>query len=90
LERGPREMTVNGWQEFQDESAIIEVLASQPSPEQVLALQPSSGLQARVSALLAASKGQQLTPQEEAELERYLVIEHLVRLAKAHTRCSSS
>ena len=26
----------------------------------------------------------ELSPQEEMELERYLLVEHLVRLAKAH------
>jgi hypothetical protein len=67
-----------------DEGAIIAVLASQPTPEQVLALHPSAELQARVSELLARSKASTLPPNEAAELERYLMLEHLVRMAKAH------
>jgi hypothetical protein len=63
---------------------IISLLASQPSPEQILAIRPSPLLQDRVSTLLAQSKAGTLTTREEAELERYLTIEHLVRLAKAH------
>ncbi len=47
-------------------------------------LRPSPRLQARASALLARSKQGELSRQEEAELERYLVLEHLVRLAKVH------
>jgi hypothetical protein len=84
LERGLREMLAEKPGEFQDESAIIELLASQPTPEQVLAIRPSSELQARVSELLGRNKEGELSRQEETELERYLTLEHLVRLAKAH------
>src|SRR5438067_2850759 len=84
LERGFREVAAEDAPTFEDVSAIVEVLASQPSPDQVLALRPSPTLQARVTALLDQSKGGALSPQEELELERYLLVEHLVRLAKAH------
>ncbi|MCG6137332.1 MAG: hypothetical protein MET45_22305 [Nostoc sp. LLA-1] len=40
--------------------------------------------QTRVSDLLAQSKAGTLSAKSEAELERYLTIEHLVRMAKAH------
>jgi hypothetical protein len=36
-----------------------------------------------MSQLLAQNKAGQLSPQEETELDRYLTLEHLVRLAKA-------
>ena len=84
LERGLREMLAEKPGEFQDENAIIELLTSQPAPEQVLAIRPSPELQARVSELLGRSKEGELSRQEETELERYLTLEHLVRLAKAH------
>ena|SRR5436190_1589670 len=84
LERGLREVSAEVGEGFQDENAIVEILASQPAPEQVLALRPSAELQTRVSELLARSKVEELSRQEEAELERYLLLEHLVRLAKAH------
>ncbi|NJL02689.1 MAG: hypothetical protein HC910_19805 [Spirulinaceae cyanobacterium SM2_1_0] len=67
-----------------DEQAIVARLASQPSPEQILAIRPSPEFQARVSELLAQSKAGTLPARGEAELERYLTIEHLVRLAKIH------
>ena len=69
---------------FLDEQNIILLLASQPTPEQILAIRPSSEFQARVSDLLAQSKAGTLTAKGEAELERYLTLEHLVRLAKTH------
>jgi len=34
--------------------------------------------------LVDRSKRGELSPTDEAELERYLAVEHLVRLAKAH------
>ncbi|MGF1512780.1 MAG: hypothetical protein ACFB5Z_03670 [Elainellaceae cyanobacterium] len=68
---------------FLDEESIITLLASQPTPEQILAIRPSAEFQARVSELLAQSKVGPLSPKGEAELERYLTLEHLVRLAKA-------
>ena len=85
LERGIRELEANEEPEnFQDESQIVALLVSQPSPEQVLGIRPSPEFQARVSDLLARNKINALSRSEEAELERYLTLEHLVRLAKAH------
>jgi hypothetical protein len=69
---------------YPGDQAIIERLASQPSPEEILALRPAPALQARMSELLALSKSNTLSASEEAELDRYLFLEHLVRLAKAH------
>lgn len=70
---------------FLDEQDIILLLlASQPTPEQILAIRPSPEFQARVSDLLAQSKTGTLSAKGEAELERYLTLEHLVRLAKTH------
>jgi len=84
LERGLREIMAEESGAFHDENTIIETLTSNPTPEQVLALRPSPQLQARVSDLLARSKRGEISSQEEAELERYLTLEHLVRLAKGH------
>lgn len=69
---------------FLDEQDIVRLLASQPTPEQILAIRPSPELQARVSDLLTQSKLGTLSAKGEAELERYLTLEHLVRLAKTH------
>lgn len=69
---------------FLDEQDIILLLASQPTPGQILAISPSPEFQARVSDLLAQSKAGTLAAKGEAELERYLTLEHLVRLAKTH------
>jgi hypothetical protein len=84
IERGLRELAAEQATSFQDERQIIELLTSQPSPEQVLALQPSPEFQARVSELLTRSKASSLSTVEEVELDRYLTLEHWVRMAKAN------
>ncbi|BAY38839.1 hypothetical protein NIES2111_31880 [Nostoc sp. NIES-2111] len=84
VERGLQELLSEQSSNFLDEKQIIALLASQPTPEQILAIRPSPEFQARVSDLLAQSKAGTLSAKGEAELERYLTIEHLVRMAKAH------
>lgn len=84
LERGLTDLLSDEAGETLNTEEIIEVLASQPTPEQILAIKTKDTLQIRVSDLLARSKAGTLNAKEEAELERYLTIEHLVRLAKAH------
>ena len=84
VERGLLELLSEQNSNFVDEKEIIALLASQPTPRQILAIRPSPEFQTRVSDLLAQSKAGTLSAKGEAELERYLTIEHLVRLAKAH------
>ena len=69
---------------FLDEKDIIALLASQPTPDQILSIRPSPEFQSRVSDLLMQSKSGTLSAKGEAELERYLTLEHLVRLAKTY------
>jgi hypothetical protein len=83
LERGLRDLQVEGSHESGDEQSIVSLLASRPTPEQVLAIRPSERMQTRVGELLARSQDGQLSRAEESELERHLFLEHLVRLAKA-------
>jgi predicted transcriptional regulator len=86
LDRAVQELapTGTGTTTYQDDSQIVELLASQPSPEVVLAIRPTPALQARMSELLEQNKAGTLTRSEEVELDRYLLLEHWVRLAKAH------
>jgi hypothetical protein len=69
---------------YQDERQIVELLASQPSPEAILAIRPTPAFQARMSELLEQNKSGTLSRSAEVELDRYLLLEHWVRLAKAH------
>jgi hypothetical protein len=90
LERGLRDIQVEGIAETSDVADIMSVLASQPTAQQVLAIRPSETMQARVSELLSRSKSAGLIRDEEIELDRYLYLEHLVRLAKARASAQLS
>jgi len=63
--------------------AILEFLASNPSPAAVLHFKPTPQMQERVSALLAKSRAAPLTPIEAAELEEYGCIDNVLSLLKA-------
>ena len=53
------------------------------SPRRVLAYKASPKAQTRVNDLLAKNNTVGLTHEEKAEMERYMTVEHIVRLAKA-------
>jgi hypothetical protein len=84
LERGLREILTEEVTEPHDEQSIIAVLTSQPTPEQVLAIRPSPELQTRARELQERSKQGTLTTQEQTALDRYMLLEHMVRIAKAN------
>jgi len=84
LDRVLQELTFPETIPYQDERQIVELLASQPRPEVILPIRPTPTLQARMSELLDRNKSGTLSRSEEVELDRYLLLEHSVRLAKAH------
>ena len=67
---------------YQDDRQIVQLLASQPSPEEILAIRSTPVLQARMSELLDRNKSSILSTTEEIELDRHLLLEHWVRLAR--------
>ena len=68
LERGMRELSAEESADLRDESAIIDLLSSQPTPEQILAIRPSPEFQARMSDLLYQSKQGELSQQTASQL----------------------
>jgi hypothetical protein len=62
---------------------LVAVIATGPGAERVARFRASDENQRRVAELLDREKNESLTPHEAAELDRYLQLEHLVRLAKA-------
>ena len=65
---------------------VINFIASGTSPEKVIAFVPSLATQNRVSELLHKEKNESLTAEERSEFDNYMVVEHLMRLAKARAR----
>ncbi len=61
---------------------LVEFIA-RLSPQEVINFRPSQASQERLETLLQRRRDSRLTPEEEEELQNYLVVEHLFRLAKA-------
>lgn len=67
---------------------IIVLLSRGAKPEEIIQYKPSAQLQERVSLLLRWSKERPLEDAEKSELDHYMVLEHIMRLAKIHARRS--
>lgn len=65
---------------------IIDLLTSCPKPEEVINFKPSSKMQERASSLLEKKRKGTLAEEELQELEHFMLLEHLMRLAKARAR----
>lgn len=62
---------------------IIEFIAAGTTPQSLISFQPSEVAKERVADLIFREKTEALTAEEKAELDQYLMLEHLLRLAKA-------
>ena len=65
---------------------VIDFIAAGTTPRNVIAFRPSEAAQERVTDLLSREKEGALSPEEKSELDHYLQLEHLMRLAKARAR----
>ena len=64
---------------------IVEFIASGTTPSNVVAFRPSEKTKERVADLIEREKTSGISPDEESELNHYLQLEHLMRLAKARS-----
>jgi hypothetical protein len=62
---------------------VIEFIAAGTSPDRLINFQPSDTAKQRIANLIELEKTTGLSPDEESELEHYLQLEHIMRLAKA-------
>jgi len=65
---------------------IIDFIAAGTTPQRVIAFQPSEEVKVRVADLIHREKTNGLSSEESSELNQYLQLEHLMRLAKARAR----
>ena len=84
LELGIREWCARGEDGYNGVRDVLESLAALPTPEEVLALRPSSVLQQRLDALLEKNQASGFSPEDQREWDQYKFLEHLVRLAKTN------
>ena len=62
---------------------IIDFIAAGTTPESLIDFQPSEVVKERVADLIFREKISDLSTDEKAEIDHYLMIEHLLRLVKA-------
>ena len=65
---------------------FVDFIAGGSTPESVIDFRPSEETKTHVAELIRRQKNEGLSPDETAELNQYLQIEHLMRLAKARAR----
>jgi hypothetical protein len=65
---------------------IVDFLAHGSSPQTLIDFYPSETAKARVTELLTRCKNEALTDEEASELDHYLQLEHIMRLAKARAK----
>lgn len=62
---------------------ILDFIASNPTPQQILDFRPTPEMQERLQTLVDHARSGNLTPLEQAELNEYERIEHIVIMLKA-------
>lgn len=65
---------------------VIDFIAQGHGPARLIAFRPSEAARQRIAALIEREKADGLAADELAELDHYLDLEHLMRLAKARAR----
>jgi hypothetical protein len=65
---------------------IVDFIAAGTTPETVIDFQPSPEAQQRLAALIEREKADTLSSEEEAELDHFMELEHILRMAKARAR----
>ena len=65
---------------------IIDFIAAGSTPDSVVRFEPSQRTKDYVAHLLHQEKTSGLTPEESSELEHFMNLEYIMRLAKARAR----
>ena len=65
---------------------VVDFIAAGTTPKNVIAFRPSEAAQERVADLLHREKLSELTSTEKSELDHYMQLEHLMRMAKIFAR----
>lgn len=65
---------------------LVDFLASGTTPQTVADFRPSPVAQQRALELVERAKESKLSPDEESELDYFVELEHILRMAKAKAR----
>jgi hypothetical protein len=65
---------------------VVDFIAAGTDPGKIIAFRPSDDSRKRVAELLERERSGEIESDEKSELDHYLQLEHLMRLAKARAR----
>ena len=65
---------------------IIDFIAAGTTPQSVADFRPSPEAQERLAGLIESEKAGGLSPEEKAEVDHFMELEHILRMAKARAR----
>ena len=65
---------------------LVDFIAANTTPAKLINFRPSAGTRSRVVELMSREKTIGLSRDESSELDHFVEIEHLMRLAKARAR----
>jgi len=65
---------------------IIDFIAAGTTPQGIVDYRPSAEAQGRVAELIAREKEGGLSPEEKSELDHFMDLEHILRMAKGRAR----
>ena len=63
---------------------MVDFITTEISPEKIIAFKASDQLQQRAEELILKEKSGQISAEEKSELDHYLLLEHIMVLAKAY------
>jgi hypothetical protein len=69
---------------------IAELIAAGGGPEAVVGFQASAATSERVAELIAREKAGTIADEERSELDQYMQLEHVMRIAKARAQARLS
>lgn len=65
---------------------VVSFIVDVKTPEEIIAYKASDDLNERVNQLVSNEKNMTITEDEKKELDQYMWLEHLMRLAKAQAK----
>ncbi len=65
---------------------IVDFIAAEVTPHNLIDFRPSEATRTRVAELIHRQKTSGISPEESSELDYYLKLEHIMRLAKARAQ----
>ena len=65
---------------------LVDFIAAGTKPDDIIAYRPTPSVKERVEDLIHREKAEGLSPEEKSELDHFMQLEHIMRLAKARAR----